>query len=274
MSAKPSDSSRICVHTMTTKPLSLEQAVEAYVDAGIAGITVWRQHLEGMSLNDAAALLKGSGLDVVSLCRGGFFPARTSDARQQALEDNRRAIEQAATIGAPVVILVCGAEPGQSLTESRKQIADGIAALIPDAEAANVKLAVEPLHPMYADTRSAINTLAQANDLVEALDSPWVGIAADVYHLWWDPNLEQEIARAGDSILAFHVCDWRTPTRDLVNDRGLMGEGCIPIRQIRGWIEQTGFSGYSEVEIFSEEYWATDQRAYLRRIKEAFREHV
>lgn len=274
MSLTPLDSSRICVHTMTTKPLSLEQAVEAYVDAGIAGITVWRQHLDGIDLNGAASLLNGSELDVVGLCRGGFFPALSGDTRQKALDDNCRAIEEAATIGAPVAVLVCGAEPGQSLDESRKQIADGIAALIPEAEAAGVRLAVEPLHPMYADTRSAINTLAQANDLVEALDSEWVGIAADVYHLWWDPDLEREIARAGDSILAFHVCDWRTPTRDLVNDRGLMGEGCIPIRQIRGWIEQAGFSGYSEVEIFSEEFWATDQRAYLERIKEACRGHV
>lgn len=265
---------RLCVHTMTTRPLSLEQAVDAYSEAGVAGITVWRQHLEVMELNRAARLLQDSGLDVVSLCRGGFFPALTSKGRQHALDDNRRAIEEAATIGAPLIVLVCGAEPGQPLAESRKQIADGITALIPDANAAGVKLAIEPLHPMYADTRSAINTLAQANDLVESLGSSQVGIAADVYHLWWDPTLESEIARAGEHILAFHVCDWRTPTRDLVNDRGLMGEGCIPIRQIRQWIEQTGFSGYSEVEIFSEDYWAIDQRAYLQRIKEAFREHV
>lgn len=274
MSTPPPDTTRLCVHTITTKPLSLEQAVFAYSDADISGITVWRQHLENLDLKHAAHLLHDSGLEVVSLCRGGFFPALTAEARQIALDDNRLAIEQASAIGAPHVVLVCGAEPGQPLSESRKQIADGVAALLPEAEAANVKLAIEPLHPMYADTRSAINTLAQANDLVAALDSPWVGIAADVYHLWWDPSLESEIARAGDSILAFHVSDWRTPTRDLLNDRGLMGEGCIPIRQIRGWIEQTGFSGYHEVEIFSETYWAMDQRSFLGRIREAYCEHV
>lgn len=211
---------------------------------------------------------------MASLCRGGFFPALNASDRAKAIDDNRKAIEEAATIGAPIVVLVCGAKPDLPSSESRKQILDGIAAVLPDAEATGVKLAIEPLHPMYADTRSAVSTMAQANDMLEMLDSPAVGIALDVYHTWWDQNLETEIARAGQSILAFHVNDWRTPTRDLLNDRALMGQGCINIPEIRGWVENAGFDGYLEVEIFSNEYWATNQIDYLERIKEAYQNHV
>jgi sugar phosphate isomerase/epimerase len=160
------------------------------------------------------------------------------------------------------------------LSESRKQIREGIEAVLPAAEAAGVRLGIEPLHPMYADSRSAINTLKQANDMVAEIASPWLGVTVDVYHLWWDPDLEHEIARAGDSIFSFHVCDWRTPTRDLLNDRGLMGEGCIDIPRIRGWVERAGFHGWVEVEIFSDAYWAQDQAQFVGAIREAFLAHV
>ncbi len=208
----------------------------------------------------------------MSLCRGGFFPATHTEGRQAAIDDNLRAIDDAAAFGAPLVVLVCGAVPGQALTESRKQIQDGIAACLAHAEAAGVKLAIEPLHPMYAGERSAINTLAQANDLAEALQSQWVGIAVDVYHLWWDPDLETQIKRCGQNgnLSAFHICDWKSPTLDLLNDRGLMGEGCINLRQIRGWVEEAGFGGYHEVEIFSDRYWQQDQHQFLSQIQEAY----
>jgi len=176
-------------------------------------------------------------------------------------------IEEAAELGTKQIVLVCGADPSQSLDDSRKQIQDGIAALIPEAMAAGVKLAIEPLHPMYADSRSVINTLAQANDMIEALNSPLVGVAVDVYHLWWDPNLEKEIERCGKNktLLAFHVCDWKTPTTDFLNDRGLMGKGCIPIPKIRSWVEATGFDGFIEIEIFSNDYWKEDQSLFLKK---------
>jgi sugar phosphate isomerase/epimerase len=173
-----------------------------------------------------------------------------------------------------VVVLVCGAAPGVPLTEARKQIDDGIAAVAPHAQACNVKLSIEPLHPMYADDRSAVNTLRQANDMVQTLALPQVGVTVDVYHLWWDPDLEREIARAGRTIFSFHVCDWRTPTRDLLNDRGLMGCGCINIPQIRQWVEAAGFAGFIEVEIFSNELWQTDQAEYIEQIKAAYLAHV
>jgi sugar phosphate isomerase/epimerase len=136
-------------------------------------------------------------------------------------------------------------------------------------------LAIEPLHPMYADTRSAINTLAQANDMAEKLNSHWVGVAVDVYHLWWDSQLETEIMRCGknNKLLAFHISDWKSPTVDILNDRGLMGEGCIPVRKIRSWVEATGFRGFNEVEIFSNEYWKLDQSVFLEKILTAYKAH-
>ncbi|MBO9151845.1 sugar phosphate isomerase/epimerase family protein [Chitinophaga sp. GCM10012297] len=266
---------RLCVHTITTKPLSLEQVAEAYPKAGVSGVTVWRDALEGRDIAASGRLLRDAGLEIVSLCRGGFFPHTEPAKRKLAIADNLRAIDEAAALGAPLIVLVCGAAADQPLETSRRQIAEGIAEIEPYARAANVKLAIEPLHPMYADTRSAINTLAQANDLAMQIGSGFVGVAVDVYHLWWDPALQQEIYRCGSNgkLFAFHICDWRVPTRDLLLDRGLMGEGCIPVKQIRQWVEAAGFDGYHEVEIFSTEYWSGDQYVFLERIREAYIHH-
>jgi sugar phosphate isomerase/epimerase len=277
MSASPlSDLSRLCVHTITTKPWNIETAAKKFSAAGVKGITVWRDTLAGRNIAETGQMLRDEGLSIVSLCRGGFFPALTADAREKALDDNRHAIAEAHALGAPMIVLVCGSAPGQSLVESRKQIRDGIAKLIPECAAAGVKLAIEPLHPMYAGDRSAVNTLGQANDMVEELNSSWVGVAADVYHLWWDPALEQEIKRCGElnALFAYHVCDWRTPTIDMLNDRGLMGEGVIPLRQIRSWVEATGYRGFNEVEVFSTRLWSMDQDEYLKKIVEAYRQYV
>lgn len=275
MSIPHKDFSRLCVHTITTKPWDIETAASAYAAAGIGGITVWRDALEGRDIRKTGSMLREQGLEIVSLCRGGFFPAKDKAKRKLAIDDNRKAIEEAAALGAPLIVLVCGAEPTQSLQDSRQQIQEGIEAVLDQAKAANIQLAIEPLHPMYADTRSAINTLAQANDLAEAIGSPWVGVAVDVYHLWWDPALEAEIKRCGKNnhLLAFHICDWKSPTTDLLLDRGLMGEGCIPIRKIRSWVEATGFNGFNEVEIFSTQYWNEDQSAFLNKITRAYLEH-
>jgi sugar phosphate isomerase/epimerase len=267
---------RLCLHTITTKPWTIEVAAAKYAAAGVKGITVWRDALAGRTPQKVGTLLANQGLRVVSLCRGGFFPAPSAVDRQQAVDENRRVIAEARELGAPHVVLVPGAVPGLPLDEARRHIRDGIAALLPECAAAGVKLAIEPLHPMYADSRSAINTLAQANDLAATLASPWVGVAIDVYHVWWDPALEAEIARCGrlGALLAFHVCDWRTPTTDLLLDRGLMGEGCIPLRQIRGWVEAAGFHGFNEVEIFSTARWADDQDEFLAEIVAAYCDHV
>lgn len=266
------DTSRLCLHTITTKPWPIEQAVEQYSLMGVNGMTVWRQALAGRDPAQTGRRIRASGLSIVSLCRGGFFPGLDQAARQAAIDDNLRAIDDAAALGAPLVVLVCGAVPGQPLSESRRQIQDGLAAVLPHAATCGVKLGIEPLHPMYADSRSAINTMQQANDMCDELNSPYVGVVVDVYHLWWDPALETEIQRCGRAgrIFAFHMCDWKTPTEDFLNDRGLMGEGCIPIAQIRGWVEAAGFAGFNEVEIFSDKYWAEDQQTFLPKIKTAY----
>jgi sugar phosphate isomerase/epimerase len=270
------DLSRLCIHTITTKPWSIEEAARNYTASGVKGITVWRDALQNRNIKQTGDMLRQYGLSVVSLCRGGFFPAVEPDKRKAAIDENKRALEEAFLLGTDKIVLVCGADPAQSLDDSRKQIFDGISAILPEAEAAGIQLAIEPLHPMYADTRSAINTIAQANDMAEALNTPWAGVAVDVYHLWWDPALESEINRCGrnNNLLAFHICDWKSPTKDLLNDRGLMGEGCIPLRKIRSWVEDTGFKGFIEVEIFSNEYWKMDQSEFLNRIVKAYKEYA
>ena len=269
------DLSRLCIHTITTKPWSIEEAAERYARAGVSGITVWRNALEGRNAAQVGQMLSDHDLSVVSLCRGGFFPSTSVAKRQSAIDDNKAAVDEAAALGAPLVVLVCGADPDQSLSASRQQIREGIEAVLPHAEANNVGLAIEPLHPMYADTRSAVNTLSQANDMAEIIDSSGVGIAIDVYHLWWDPTLESEIMRCGrnGNLSAFHICDWKSPTDDMLLDRGLMGEGCINVPEIRKWVEAAGFEGYHEVEIFSNRYWEMDQAAFLDKIMEAYQRH-
>jgi sugar phosphate isomerase/epimerase len=266
------DLSRCAIHTQTNKSWSLRQCIDHYSEAGIKGISVWRNVLEKISLADAGKMLRDAGMSVPALVRGGFFVTKDGAGKAAAAAENQRCIEEAAAIGAEMIVLVVGAVPGISLPDARKQVAEGMAAMLPAAKAANVKLAIEPLHPMYAGDRSCINRMAEARNVCEQLKSPLVGIAVDVYHVWWDPDLEREIALAGQqkTLFGYHVCDWRPNTRHLLTDRGLMGEGCIDLRTIRGWVEATGFRGFNEVEIFSEEYWAMDQKAYLEKIRGAY----
>ncbi|MDD4192099.1 MAG: sugar phosphate isomerase/epimerase [Mangrovibacterium sp.] len=272
MASEIKDFLRLCVHTQTTRPWDIKACIKNYAAAGIHGITIWRNVLENQYLPEIKRMLEDFEMKPVSLCRGGFFPSVSVDKRKDAIRDNLHAIEQAAEIGAPMIVLVCGADPEQSLERSREQIAEGITRILPAARAAKVRLAIEPLHPMYADDRSAVNTLKQANDMAELIDSEWVGVAVDVYHLWWDERLKKEINRCGrhHHLFAFHICDWNVPTTDFMNDRGLMGDGCINVPEIRSWVEDAGFSGYNEVEVFSDKYWATDQKEYLEKIKQAY----
>ena len=267
-----SDLSQLAVHTITTQPWDIETAIRKYAAAGVSGITVWRQWLEGRNPTEIGKQAREAGLEIVSLCRGGFFPAQEKKGRQAAIDDNRKIIDEAAALGADLIVLVCGAVPGLALPEARKHIQDGIEAILGHASSAGVRLAIEPLHPMYADERSAVNTIRQANEMCDLINDPQVGVAVDVYHLWWDPELKKEIERCGreNRLFAFHICDWLTPTEDLLNDRGLMGDGCINIREIRGWVESTGFKGFNEVEIFSNKWWQKDQDQFLEAIKEAY----
>lgn len=265
---------RICLHSITNKPWNLDTLIDKYKASGIPALTIWEDALEGYGARKAGEMLAGAGLTVVSYCRGGFFPDLDAAKRSQYIDRNKRMIEEASLLGAPHLVLVCGADPGQSLRHSRDQIRSGIEAILPFAADQGVKLAIEPLHPMYADTRSAINTLSAANDLAEDFDTEWVGVAIDVYHLWWDPQLQEEILRCGSkgNILAFHISDWNVPTKDLLLDREIMGRGCIPVAEISRWVDEAGFGGFREVEIFSNHYWSQDQDAFLQKIVEAYQE--
>ncbi len=266
------DYSQLAIHTITTKNWSFPEAVKAYSKAGVAGISIWRDAVEGIKPQEVQQLLSDYGVEPIAYVRGGFFPSVDPKKRAAAIEDNRRMIEEAAAMGIPQIVLVVGAEPKQSLATSRAQIREGIETLLPLAASLRVQLAIEPLHPMYADTRSAINSLHSANDMAEAIDSPWVGVAVDVYHLWWEPRLQQEIARCGrhGNLFAYHICDWKVPTEDFLLDRGLMGEGCIPIDQITQWVRKAGFQGKAEVEIFSTRYWQLPPEQWFTQILTAY----
>jgi sugar phosphate isomerase/epimerase len=268
------DLSRLAIHTMTTKPWDLPTICQKYAAAGVPGVGLWRQWLDGRPLAESRQMLDDHGLKAVSLVRSGFYPYLNAAEKQAAFHDNVKALDEAAVLGSPQVVLVCGAKPELSLEENRRHITEGIASLTDHAAKVGVKLSIEPLHPMYADCRSAVNTIGQCNDMIDQIGEDWVGIAADVYHIWWDPQLASEIKRAGRRIIGFHVCDWMTPTNDMLNDRGLMGEGCIDNRGIRQLVEAAGFEGSIEVEIFSTRHWESDQDTYLENIIEAYRAHV
>jgi sugar phosphate isomerase/epimerase len=247
------------------KQWSLAQIIDGCARHGIRGISPWRDQVAQMGLPNAARSIKEKNLAVTGLCRGGFFTAKDWK------DDNLRAIEEAHTLGAQCLVLVVGGLlPGsKDLISSRERVKEGIASILPEARKAGVPLAIEPLHPMQAAERACVNTLEQALDICDALGDG-VGVAVDVYHVWWDPKLEPQIRRAGKKrVLAYHICDWLVPTRDLLNDRGMMGDGVIDLPRIRSWVEAAGYSGFQEVEIFSElDWWRRDPDEVLRTCKE------
>jgi sugar phosphate isomerase/epimerase len=236
----------------------LREAVEACARHGIFAVDPWRDQVAAAGLAEAARVIQANGMRVTGYCRGGMFPAADAAGRAAALDDNKRAIDEAATLGAECLVLVVGGLPqgSRDLGAARDMVGDGMAQLLPHARAANIPLAIEPLHPMYAADRACVNTLAHALDICDQLGDG-VGVAIDTYHVWWDPALEAQIARAGTRILAHHICDWLVPTRDLLLDRGMMGDGVIDFPRIRRWVEAAGYTGPQEVEIFSAADWWT-----------------
>jgi len=266
---------RLSLNQITLNRLSLSQASEACARAGIGWIAPWRDKVADAGGAQAAAkIVRDAGLRVSSVCRGGFFPAATAEERRARIEDNRRAIDEAAALGAPLLVLVSGAAPDRDLTAAREMVADGIAELVPYASQRGVHLGIEPLHPMFAADRSVINTLAQANDLADRLASPSVGVVVDVYHVWWDPQVEAEIARAAGRILGFHVSDWIVPLPDVLLGRGLMGDGVIELRRLRTAVERAGHGGPIEVEILNQHIWDSPAREVLGAIQARYRECV
>jgi sugar phosphate isomerase/epimerase len=257
----------LALNTATTRgQWNLLQAIEGCARHGIAGIAPWRDQLAACGVPEAASAIRDHGLAVTALCRGGMFTGADAEARASALDDNRRAIDEALAIGAQCLVLVVGGLPpgSKDLGEARRQVEDSLGALLVHARAGGMPLALEPLHPMYAADRACVNTLQQANDLCDALGAG-IGVAVDVYHVWWDPQLAREIARAGKRILGFHICDWLVPTTDLLLDRGMMGDGVIDIRAIRILVQAAGYAGFCDVEIMSaENWWKRDPDEVLR----------
>ena len=260
------------------KQWQLDRIIDECAKRGIRAISPWRDQVAAVGLNEIAKRLRDTGTSLSGYCRGGFFPAPDAAGLKAALDDNRRAIDEAKTLNAPCLVLVVGSLPGalegkalyKDIERARSEVRDGIAATLEYARSVGMPLAIEPLHPMTAADRACINTLEHALDLCDELDpgrSGMLGVACDVYHVWWNYKLEEQIARAGHKrLLAFHVCDWLTPTRDLLNDRGMMGDGIIEISKIRGWVEAAGFAGYSEVEIFSDHWWSKPGEEVLNTV--------
>ena len=274
----------LSINTATLrKQLPLPGIIEGCAKRSIPAIDPWRDQVLAAGLAAVARQIKDAGIQLSGYCRGGFFTAADAAGLRAALDDNRRAVDEAKTLDASCLVMVAGSLPGAlagtpaslDIALARAQVFDGIAATLDYAQQVGMPLAIEPLHPMQAADRACINTLEQALDICDAFDpgrTGALGVALDVYHVWWDPKLEAQIARAGrERLLAYHVCDWLNPTRDLLNDRGMMGDGVIELKKIRGWVEAAGYAGFAEVEIFSDRLWGLPADEVLDTCVERYR---
>ena len=265
---------RLSLNTMTIKGLSLREAVEATAAGGLGVIGLWRDRVAEAGLDTAAKLVVDNGLRVSSLCRGGFL---TEPDGAAALLDNRRAIEEAATLGARELVLVVGGIPDRDLPAARQRVAERLDELVPFAVDNGVRLAIEPLHPMFCADRAVVSTLGQALALAAPYPAAAVGVVIDTFHLWWDPDLAAGVAAAGAQgrISAYQICDWLTPmASDPLVSRGMMGDGVIDFAAITALVRDAGYRGDIEVEIFNEQVWATDATAVIETMKQRYLELV
>ncbi|MFG3385841.1 sugar phosphate isomerase/epimerase family protein [Streptomyces rochei] len=274
-----SDLARFSINQMTVKQLSLPELTAACRDLGVGNVGLWREPVQAYGVEAAAKLVRDAGLTVTTLCRGGFLTATDPDARARALADNRRAVDEAATLGTDTLVLVSGGLPpgDKDLRAARERIADALAELGPYAEEHGVRLAIEPLHPMYASDRCVVSTLTQALDLAERFPAHQVGVTVDTYHIWWDDRAPEQIARAGAGgrIHTFQLADWTTPLPEgVLNGRGQIGDGAIDMREWQGYVEAAGYTGAIEVELFNEGLWARDGREVLAETAQRFAAHV
>ncbi|MCG3419426.1 sugar phosphate isomerase/epimerase family protein [Oceanobacillus jordanicus] len=265
---------RMSLNQITTEQLNLEEAVQACTKAEVPWISLWRHKIEEIGLKQSKKLVKDAGLQVSSLCRGGMFPAATKTLRKKSLDENRRAVEEAAELGTDVLVLVCGSSSEHDIEACRGWVNEGIEELVPFAASHGVKLGIEPLHPMYAADRSVVVTLGEAMSLAEKYAPDQVGVVVDVFHVWWDSELYQQIERAEGRILGFHVSDWNVPITDTFKARKLMGDGVIDIPRIRAAVEKAGYQGPIEVEIMNEDLWNMAGDEVLATIKDRFVHYV
>jgi sugar phosphate isomerase/epimerase len=267
------DPARLSLNQITLDQWSLPEVVEGCARHGVGWVGPWRQRVAETGLEESARVIREAGLRVSSLCRGGFFPAADAAERRRADDENRRAVEEAATLGTDVLVLVCGPPLGRDLEGARAQIADGIERLVPHAADCGVRLAIEPLHPMMIAERSAIVTLGEANDLAERFEPEHVGVIVDAYHVWWDPDVEAQIARAGERILGYHVSDWLREMGDPMRSRGLTGDGIIPLGRLRTAVDAAGYAGPVEVEVINPAYRDRDGDELLAETVQRFVAH-
>jgi sugar phosphate isomerase/epimerase len=273
------DLSRLSINQETVRQLSLPELAEGVTALGITGIGLWRAPVQEYGVEASAKLVRDAGLTVTSLCRGGFFTASDPDERKAALADNRTAIDEAATLGTDTLVLVSGGLPAgdRDIAAARERVADAIAELAPYAGERGVRLAIEPLHPMYASDRCVVSTLGQALGIAERFPVEQVGVVVDTYHIWWDDQVAAQIARAGAGgrIASFQLADWVTPLPEgVLLGRGQLGDGSIDLRWYREQVDATGFDGAIEVEIFNPRLWEKDGAVALAEIAERYREHV
>jgi len=262
---------RLSLNQITTERATLGETVDACARHGVPYVAVWRHRLAEVGLDRAIRLVRDAGVRVSSVCRGGMFPAPTRAERAARIEDNRRAVDEAAALGAEVLVLVCGPAPDRDIAAARRMVADGIAELAPYAQERGVRLGIEPLHPAFAAERSCITTLREARCLAERFEPATVGVVADVYHIWWDPEVFDELARAAGRLVGFHVSDWLVPVHDVLMNRGMMGDGVIELRPIRTAVERAGYGeGPIEVEIMNEAVWNTPLDTLLPLMKERY----
>ena len=262
----------LSLNTVTVREKwGLAECIEGCARHGIPGIAPWRDVLAAMGVDAAARQIRDAGLTVTGLCRGGMFPAADAAGRAAAIEDNRRAIEEAHKLQARSLVMVCGGLPpgSKDIQGARRMVREGLETILPEARAAGVTLGLEPLHPMTCADRSVLSTLGQALDLCMALGEG-VGVVLDVYHVWWDPELSHQMARAAGKIAGFHICDWLVPTTDLVFDRGMPGDGVIDIAGISAMVSAAGYGGFVEVELLSRRWWAEAPDEVLRIMKERY----
>lgn len=265
------DLSNCSLNSVTVRAASFAQLIELATRHGFGGVGLWRDSYAETGAEAAARAVRDAGLRVSSVCRGGAFPQRDEQSRAAALADNLRAIEETRILGADCLVLVCGAATGRDLTAARAQIEDGIAELVPHAERAGVRLAVEPMHPMMVADRSAITSLTEAADLVERLGSPSVGLCVDSYHVFWDVNLASQLTRAAGSLMSVQLADWVLPVHGQLSSRGMPGEGSIDLPGFVQLVRKTGYPGLIEVEVLSDRWWATDPADAARAAATALR---
>jgi sugar phosphate isomerase/epimerase len=265
---------RLSLNQATIKFASLAEALQVATEAGYQAIGLWREPVAEVGLDKAVEMVEQSGLRVSSLCRGGFFTAPPGTERDRALDDNRRALEEAHRLGTDTLVLVVGGLPegDHDLVGARERVRDALGTLAPDAVAAGVRLALEPLHPMYAADRAVINTLGQALDIAEQFPAEAVGVVVDTFHLWWDPQILDQIARAGKQrITSYQVCDWITPLpADVLLARGIPGDGHIDFAPITRAVAATGYAGDIECEIFNADIWAEPYDDVARRVADSY----